>query len=73
MVERVVEKSMVNIIYPTLTKTDYTEWSLMMKVNLQVTGSGASSSPGLVTTTTIRLHSLPFFMLSHQRCRPGQR
>jgi hypothetical protein len=73
MVERVIEKSVVNIIYPTLMKTNYTEWSLMMKVNLQVMGSGASSSPGLVTTATIRLHSPPFFMLSHRRCRPGRR
>jgi hypothetical protein len=37
--ERVIEKSSsAGIIYPTLTRTNYTEWSLVMKVNLQAAG-----------------------------------
>jgi hypothetical protein len=36
--ERVVEKSSSNIVYPTLTHTNYIEWLLVMKVNLQAAG-----------------------------------
>jgi hypothetical protein len=36
IVERVIEMSLVDIVYPTLTHSNYTEWSLVMKVNLQV-------------------------------------
>jgi hypothetical protein len=37
--ERVIEKSSsADIVYPTLTRTNYTEWSLVMKVNLQAAG-----------------------------------
>jgi hypothetical protein len=32
---RVVEKSSSNIVYPTLTQSNYTEWSIVMMVNLQ--------------------------------------
>jgi hypothetical protein len=35
VIERVIEKSSsAGIVYPTLTRTNYTEWSLVMKVNL---------------------------------------
>jgi hypothetical protein len=36
--ERVVEKSSSNIVYPTLTQSNYTKWSLVMMVNLQAAG-----------------------------------
>jgi hypothetical protein len=37
--ERVIEKSSsADIVYPTLMRTNYTEWSLVMKVNLQAAG-----------------------------------
>jgi hypothetical protein len=35
IVERVIEKSSSSIVYPTLTRSNYMEWSLVMKVNLQ--------------------------------------
>jgi hypothetical protein len=38
VVERLVEKSTAGIVYPMLTRTNYTEWSLVMHVNLQVAG-----------------------------------
>jgi hypothetical protein len=39
VIERVIEKSSsAGIVYPTLTRTNYTEWSLVMKVNLQAAG-----------------------------------
>jgi hypothetical protein len=38
VVERIVEKSSSNIVYPTLTHTNYIEWLLVMKVNLQAAG-----------------------------------
>jgi hypothetical protein len=38
VVERVVEKSSAAIVYPVLTLTNYSEWSLVMRVNLQVVG-----------------------------------
>lgn len=37
VVERVVEKSTHGLVWPMLTRTNYTEWSLVMKVNLQAT------------------------------------
>jgi hypothetical protein len=37
--EHVIEKpSSASIVYPTLMRTNYTEWSLVMKVNLQAAG-----------------------------------
>jgi hypothetical protein len=36
--ERVVERASSNIAYPTLTRSNYTEWSLVMMVNLQAAG-----------------------------------
>jgi hypothetical protein len=37
VIERVVEKSTAVIIYPILTHTNYSEWALVMWVNLQAT------------------------------------
>jgi hypothetical protein len=46
----VVEKSSTNIVYPTLTRSNYTEWSLVMKVNPRSHPSrraaGDASGPG---------------------------
>jgi hypothetical protein len=39
VIERVIKKSSsTGIVYPTLTRMNYTEWSLVMKMNLQATG-----------------------------------
>jgi hypothetical protein len=38
IVERVVEKSTTTVVYPVLTRTNYTDWALVMRVNLQVAG-----------------------------------
>jgi hypothetical protein len=35
VVEQVVEKSTAEIVYPMLTCMNYTEWSAVMRVNLQ--------------------------------------
>jgi hypothetical protein len=35
--KRVVERASSNITYPTLTRSNYIEWSLVMMVNLQAT------------------------------------
>jgi hypothetical protein len=35
VVERIIEKSSMTIIYPTLTCSNYSEWSLVMQVNMQ--------------------------------------
>jgi hypothetical protein len=37
-VERVIEKSSTGIVFPTLTRTNYLKWSLVMHVNLQAVG-----------------------------------
>jgi hypothetical protein len=34
IIERVVKKSLAAIVYPTLTCTNYSEWALVMQVNL---------------------------------------
>jgi hypothetical protein len=34
----VVEKATVSIVYPVLTRTNYSEWSLVMRMNLQAAG-----------------------------------
>jgi hypothetical protein len=38
VVECVIEKSVTGITYPVLTHTNYSEWSLVMRVNLQAAG-----------------------------------
>jgi hypothetical protein len=38
IVERVVGRSTTGIVYPMLTRTNYTEWSLVMHANLQAAG-----------------------------------
>jgi hypothetical protein len=38
VVERVVEKASASIVCPVLTRMNYAEWSLLMRVNLQVVG-----------------------------------
>jgi hypothetical protein len=38
VIERVIERSSSSIVYPMLTCTNYTEWSIVMHVNLQVVG-----------------------------------
>jgi hypothetical protein len=42
----VVEKATTVIVYPVLTLTNYAEWSLVMRVNLQVTGLWVVISKG---------------------------
>jgi hypothetical protein len=34
VIERVIEKSSAAIVYPVLTRTNYSEWALVMRVNL---------------------------------------
>jgi hypothetical protein len=38
VVEHVIEKSSTSIVYPTLMRSNYTKWTLVMKVNLQAAG-----------------------------------
>jgi hypothetical protein len=38
VVERIVEKSTARIVFPTLTHTNYSEWSLVMRINQQAAG-----------------------------------
>jgi hypothetical protein len=38
VIERVVEKASASIIYHILTRTNYSEWAMVMRVNLQVAG-----------------------------------
>jgi hypothetical protein len=38
VVERLMEKSTAGIVYPMLTRTNYTKWSSVMRVNLQAVG-----------------------------------
>jgi hypothetical protein len=38
VVERLVEKSTAGIVYPMLTRTNYTKWSAVVRVNLQAAG-----------------------------------
>jgi hypothetical protein len=34
VIERVIEKSTAMILYPILTRTNYSEWALVMRVNM---------------------------------------
>jgi hypothetical protein len=38
IIERVIEKATVLIVYPVLMHTNYSEWSLVMRVNFQAAG-----------------------------------
>jgi hypothetical protein len=46
VVERVVEKATTAIMYPVLSCTNYTEWSLVMRMNLQAAGLWEAISKG---------------------------
>jgi hypothetical protein len=35
IVEQVIKETSASVQYPTLTKTNYNEWSLLIRVNLQ--------------------------------------
>jgi hypothetical protein len=56
VVERVVEKSTVGLIYPMLTRTNYTEWSAVMHVNLQALVCGRWLNMEVWSTTMIGSH-----------------
>jgi hypothetical protein len=45
VVERVVKEASATVQYPTLTRTNYNEWSLLMRVNLQVQGMWHAIEP----------------------------
>lgn len=55
VIERVIECGPGNIEYPMLTRTNYQEWALVMKVNLQVARYWAAIDPGDCTEHTDRL------------------
>ena len=46
VVEHVIKRSSASIVYPTLTRTNYTEWSMVMRVNLQAQGLWEAVDPG---------------------------
>lgn len=55
VVERVVKEATGSVVYPTLTRTNYTEWALVMKVNLQAQGLWAAIDPGQADEQADRL------------------
>jgi hypothetical protein len=65
-----------NIVYPTLTRTNYTKWSLVMKVNLQAAGlwdvieSGASDYRDNRTALVAILHVVPSEMQARLAVKP---
>jgi hypothetical protein len=46
VIERVVEKASASIVYPILTHTNYSEWALVMRVNLQAVGLWGAINKG---------------------------
>ncbi|WVZ88093.1 hypothetical protein U9M48_034646 [Paspalum notatum var. saurae] len=46
MVERVIKDSSASVQYPVLTKTNYPEWVVMMRINLQAQGLWRAIDPG---------------------------
>ncbi|CAO2208242.1 unnamed protein product [Urochloa humidicola] len=46
VVEHVIEKTVAGASYPMLTRTNYQEWSLVMKVNFQAQGFWEAIDPG---------------------------
>jgi hypothetical protein len=65
VVERLVEKSTTGIVYPMLMGTNYTEWSSVMRVNLQAAGLWEAVRHGGVEyrddrlTLAALLHAVP--------------
>jgi hypothetical protein len=63
--EWVVEKATMATVYPILTRTNYAEWSLVMRVNLQVAGmwdvinKGAGNNSEDRNTLTVLLQTVP--------------
>jgi hypothetical protein len=54
IVERVIEKSVMGITYPVLTRTNYSEWSLVMRVNLQAAGLASRMAPLIIMKIGMR-------------------
>jgi hypothetical protein len=69
IVERVIEKSTAGIVYPMLTRTNYTEWSAVMHMNLQTTGYGRWSSMAVWSTATTAMHWRCFFEQFRPTCK----
>jgi hypothetical protein len=38
IVKRTIKEANATIVYPTLTRTNYDEWAMLMKVNMEVAG-----------------------------------
>lgn len=43
--ERVVRETTGSVVYPTLTMTNYTDWALVMRMNLKTQGLWAAIDP----------------------------
>jgi hypothetical protein len=71
IIEHVIEKSSLSIVYPTLTRSNYTEWSLVMKVNLQAVGLWDMIDSGATAMTTAL--SPRSSVLCHRRCKQDLR
>ncbi|WVZ91404.1 hypothetical protein U9M48_037581 [Paspalum notatum var. saurae] len=54
-VERVIKEALASVQYPLLTKTNYPEWVVMMRINLQAQGLWDAIEPGDVTYGEDRL------------------
>lgn len=46
IVQRVMKETAGSVVYPMLTRTNYTDWALVMRVNLQAQGLWSAIEPG---------------------------
>ena len=46
VMQRVVKKALGSVVYPTLTRMNYTKWALVIRVNLQTQGLWEAIEPG---------------------------
>ena len=71
VIKRVIREMTASVQYPMLTRSNYNEWALLMRGNLQVQGLWHIVEPEEGETIEYRedqLASLPYYSLYLQRC-----
>jgi hypothetical protein len=72
VVEHVVEKSSTGLVFPTLTRTNHAEWSLVMRVNLEASGLWDAIEDGIRedrSTLVALLRAVPEEMQAGLTCK----
>ena len=68
MVQRVIREVNAGTVFPMLTKTNYSDWALLMKVKLRARLLWTAIEKGVLNPTRICRLSTRSAALCHQKC-----